>query len=519
MYILINYYKFDIKDLVINQFNTVMKYNIIVSLNNHNLIGENDDLLINSKKDLRNFQKITTDRENTSNKNIIIMGRKTWFSIPPAKRPLKDRINIILTTTHLFPESDDVKSFGSLEKAFEYSASLGGHIFVIGGAQVFNECCKKEFIDDLDKLYITRFDDNYLPRNTTHSFPIKLMNNMVLLNESEKIHEICERSPLMLTGKDKTETYWGIVNDQPTKSVSFTFSVYQKIEKINNEEYQYLNLLKKVVEEGCETDSRNSKVYSLFGERMVYDLRKGFPLITTKFVGYKTILRELLWFISGSTSNKDLTDKKVHIWNQNSTREFLDERGLDYEEGDLGPVYGFQWRHFGAEYVSQDTDYRGKGIDQLKNVIHLLKTDPQSRRIIMNSWNVSDIDKMALPPCHVMCQFNVNQRDGTLNCQLYQRSGDMFLGVPFNIASYAFLTHILAKITGYQVGNLIHVLGDAHIYESHIGSVKTQLDRIPHQFPELIISPEVTDIDELKEEYFTIKNYNHYDKITAEMIA
>ena len=498
-----------------------MKYNIVVSLNNHNLIGENDDLLIHSKKDLRNFQKITTDRENTSNKNIIIMGRKTWFSIPPEKRPLKDRINIILTTTHRFPESDDIKSFGSLEKAFSYSSSLGGEIFVIGGGQVYNECCKKEFIDDLDKLYITRFDDNYQPRDSTHSFPLRLMNNMVLVNQSEKIHEICERRPLMLTGKENGAR-WGIVKDQQPKSVSFTYSVYQKADKINNEEYQYLNLLKKVISEGIETDSRNSKVYSLFGERMVYDLQKGFPLITTKFVGYKTILRELLWFISGSTSNKDLTDKKVNIWTQNSSREFLDERGLDYEEGDLGPVYGFQWRHFGAEYVSHGTDYTGQGHDQLKNVIHLLKTDPHSRRIIMNAWNPVDLDKMALPPCHVMCQFNVNQRDGTLNCQLYQRSGDMFLGVPFNIASYAFLTHILAVLTGYKVGNLIHVLGDTHIYESHIEAAKTQLERIPHQFPELIISDavtEVTDIDELKEEYFTIKNYDHHDKISAQMIA
>tara|TARA_B110000967_G_C18857149_1_gene547901 strand:- start:223 stop:1710 length:1488 start_codon:yes stop_codon:yes gene_type:complete len=495
-----------------------MKYNIVVSLNNHNLIGENNDLLIRSKKDLRNFQKITTERENTSNKNIIIMGRKTWFSIPQDKRPLKDRINIILTTTHCFPESDDVKLFGSLETAFDYSSTLGGKIFVIGGEQVYNECSKKEFIDDLDKLYITRFDDNYQPRDTTHSFPLKLMNNMSLVNQSEKIHEICERRP---TDKEN-DASWGIVKYQSPKSVSFTFDIYQKSKKINNEEYQYLNLLKKVLDEGIETDSRNSKVYSLFGERMIYDLQKGFPLITTKFVGYKTVLRELLWFISGSTSNKDLTDKNVHIWKKNSSREFLDERGLDYEEGDLGPVYGFQWRHSGAEYKTHDTDYRGKGHDQLKNVIHLLKTDPQSRRIIMNAWNPVDLDKMALPPCHVMCQFNINQRDDSLNCQLYQRSGDMFLGVPFNIASYAFLTHILAKLTGYKVGKLIHILGDTHIYESHIGSVKTQLERVPYQFPELIISDavtDVTDIDNLKEEYFTMKNYDHYPKIMGLMIA
>jgi len=197
----------------------------------------------------------------------------------------------------------------------------------------------------------------------------------------------------------------------------------------------------------------------------------------------------------------------------------LDSRGLDYEEGDLGPVYGFQWRHFGAEYISHDTNYRGKGIDQLQNVIDLIKKEPNSRRIIMNSWSPSDLDKMALPPCHVMCQFNVDTINNKLDLSVYQRSGDMFLGVPFNIASYAFLTHIIAKLTGYQVGKLIHVLGDTHIYESHIEAVKTQIKRIPYQFPELSISNELTDINTIKEQYFTLENYKYHDRISAPMIA
>jgi len=496
-----------------------MKYNIVVSLNNHNLIGENDDLLIHSKKDLRNFQKITSvTNNNSSDKNIVIMGYNTWQSIPSEKKPLKDRINIVLTRNHSLEESSDVKSFVSLEKAFEYSSKFTSETFVIGGSQIFNECCKTEFISGLDKLYITRFDDNYNPRDSTHSFPLKLMQNMKLMNRSEKIHEICER-PHLKVAKSFLDEY---LKEQSSKSVSFTFDIYQQSDKINNDEYQYLNLLNKILKEGLETESRNSKVLSLFGERMVFDLQLGFPLLTTKFVGYKTILRELIWFISGSTSNKELTDKKVNIWTQNSSRKFLDERNLDYEEGDLGPVYGFQWRHFGADYIDKDTDYSGKGIDQLQNVIDLIKNDPTSRRIIMNSWNAYDLDKMALPPCHVMCQFNVDTKNNKLNCQLYQRSGDMFLGVPFNIASYAFLTHIIAKITGYQVGKLIHILGDTHIYESHIDSVKSQLERIPNKFPELIISDAVTElsnINDIKEEHFTIKNYNHYDKIKAEMIA
>ena len=490
-----------------------MKFSIVVSLNNHNLIGENDKLLIHSKKDLKNFQQITTGKSET--KNIVIMGYKTWLSIPEGKRPLKDRMNIVLTKSHIVSESENVKSFKSLEKAFSWSSKGDGEIFVIGGTQIFNECCKSEYIDNLSKLYVTRFDDNYHPRNTTHSFPSQLFNDMKLVKQSAINHEICER-PHLETPKSFLDEY---LKEQTSKSISFTFDIYQNKNEINEEEYQYLNLLKKVLEEGLETESRNSKVFSLFGEKMVYDLSKGFPLLTTKRVGYKTVLRELLWFIRGSTSNKELTDKKVHIWTPNSSREFLDSRGLDYEEGDLGPVYGFQWRHFGAEYEDKDTDYSGKGVDQLQNVIDLIKNEPNSRRIILNSWNASDLDKMALPPCHVMCQFNVDTKNNKLDCQLYQRSGDMFLGVPFNIASYAFLTHIIGKITGYQVGRLIHILGDTHIYESHLDAVKEQIERVPYQFPELSISNELTDINTIKEEYFTFQNYKYHDKISAPMIA
>ena len=490
-----------------------MKFSIVVSLNNHNLIGENDKLLIHSKKDLKNFQQITTGKSET--KNIVIMGYKTWLSIPEGKRPLKDRMNIVLTKSHIVSESENVKSFKSLEKAFSWSSKGDGEIFVIGGTQIFNECCKSEYIDNLSKLYVTRFDDNYHPRNTTHSFPSQLFNDMKLVKQSAINHEICER-PHLETPKSFLDEY---LKEQTSKSISFTFDIYQNKNEINEEEYQYLNLLNKVLEEGLETESRNSKVFSLFGERMVYDLSKGFPLLTTKRVGYKTVLRELLWFINGSTSNQELVDQNVHIWTANSSREFLDSRGLEYEEGDLGPVYGFQWRHFGAEYISHDTNYRGKGIDQLQNVIDLINKEPNSRRIIMNSWSPPDLDKMALPPCHVMCQFNVDTKNNKLDCQLYQRSGDMFLGVPFNIASYAFLTHIIAKLTGYQVGKLIHVLGDTHIYESHIEAVKTQIKRIPYQFPELNISNQLTDINTIKEHYFTLQNYKYHDRISAPMIA
>ena len=490
-----------------------MKFNIVVSVNNHNIIGENNDLLVHSKKDLRNFQKITTEGKH---RNIVIMGYNTWLSIPESKRPLKDRLNIVLSRNHSIEETENIKLFRSLGEAFAYTKEQKGEIFLIGGSQIFNECCKNEYYNSLDKIYLTRFDDNYHPRNTTHSFPIQLFENMKCLETSDINHEICTRPHLDNQPKSFLQEY---LSETYVKSVSFTFNIYQNIHNINNDEYQYLNLLKKILKDGVETESRNSKVLSTFGERMIFDLSESFPLLTTKRVGYKTVLRELLWFINGSTSNKILNDKNVHIWDGNSSREFLDSRGLDYEEGDLGPVYGFQWRHFGAEYVSCNSDYSGKGKDQLKYVIDLIKNDPNSRRIIMSAWNPVDLDKMALPPCHVMSQFNVDTVNKRLDCLLYQRSGDMFLGVPFNIASYSFLTYIIAKITGYQPGKLIHILGDTHIYDSHIEAVCTQIKRIPYKFPKLTISDELNDIDNISEEYFQLKDYNYHDKINAPMIA
>ena len=490
-----------------------MKFNIVVSVNNHNIIGEGSDLLIHSKKDLRNFQKITTEGEHT---NALIMGYNTWLSIPESKRPLKDRFNIILSRNHSVEESQNVKIFRSLKDAFEFCNELKGEVFIIGGSQIFNECCKEEYYQCLERIYLTRFNDNYHPRDTTHSFPLKLLNDMKLVERSDIHHEICSRPHIDNKPKGFLQEY---LSEIYTKSVSFTFDIYMNNTYINQEEYQYLDLLKKIVNEGYSIEGRNSKVLSLFGERMIFDLSKGFPLLTTKHVGHKTVLRELLWFINGSTSNKELNDKKVHIWDGNSSKEYLQSRGLDYDEGDLGPVYGFQWRHFGAEYRDFNTDYTGKGCDQLQYIIDLIKNDPNSRRIILSSWNPPDLDKMALPPCHVLCQFYVNTTENKLDCQLYQRSGDMFLGVPFNIASYSYLTYILAKCTGYQPGRLIHILGDTHIYDSHLDAVQTQIKRIPFAFPKLTISDELTDINDIKEEYFIIENYNYHEKISAPMIA
>jgi thymidylate synthase len=297
----------------------------------------------------------------------------------------------------------------------------------------------------------------------------------------------------------------------------------QEEEQKNTTDLQYLQLIKDILKDGDRRETRNGITRSIFGTQMRFNLRDGnMPLLTTKRVPWKTVLRELLWFISGDTSNKTLNEKKVNIWNANSTRDFLDSRGLNsYPEGTLGPVYGHQWRSFNAEYKGaiDPLEYRGKGVDQLQDVIDNIKRDPMSRRHIVSAWNPCQLSEMALPPCHVLFQFYVS--NGELSCQLYQRSGDVGLGVPFNITSYSFLTYMIANVCGLKPGEFVYVLGDAHIYEEHIAVLEEQLKREPYKEPRLNILVEsgTKTIDEFEESDFEIKDYKFHKKIRMEMKA
>lgn len=237
-----------------------------------------------------------------------------------------------------------------------------------------------------------------------------------------------------------------------------------------------------------------------------------------------------MWFIEGNTSSNSLSEAGIKIWDGNGSREFLDNLGLNHREiGDLGPVYGFQWRHFGAEYIDAKTDYTGQGVDQLAEIIHKLRTNPYDRRLVLSAWNPADMKKMVLPPCHMFAQFYVSyprskdddsetKPQGHLHCQLYQRSCDMGLGVPFNIASYALLTHMLAHVCELVPGSLTHVMGDAHVYLDHVDALNTQLEREPRNFPELEISREKGgSIDGWRAEDFTIKGYDPHKTIAMKM--
>lgn len=258
---------------------------------------------------------------------------------------------------------------------------------------------------------------------------------------------------------------------------------------------QYLKLLQHILDEGVnKSDRTGTGTKSCFGYQMRFDLRAGFPLVTTKKLHVKSIIHELLWFIKGETNIKYLTDNGVTIWN-----EWADENG------DLGPVYGKQWRSWeGAD---------GKTYDQLTDVIRQIKTNPDSRRMIISAWNVSDLPKMALMPCHTMFQFYV--AEGKLSCQLYQRSADVFLGVPFNIASYALFTMMIAQVCDLQPGEFIHTFGDVHLYNNHLEQAKLQLARKPFSLPTMRINPEVKNIFDFKYEDFTLENYQFHPPIKA----
>ena len=289
---------------------------------------------------------------------------------------------------------------------------------------------------------------------------------------------------------------------------------------------QYLDLCKKILEEGSYKDDRTGTgTYSIFGYQARYDLSKGFPLVTTKKVFLRGIIHELLWFISGDTNIKYLVDNDVHIWDDWAYKAYKESSAFEGEDikafaariksldkddpfvkkwGELGPVYGRQWRNFNEE-----------GVDQLENLINQIKTNPNSRRLIISAWNPCEVDKMALPPCHSFMQFYVI--NGKLSCQLYQRSADVFLGVPFNIASYSLFTMMIAQVCGLEAGEFIHTMGDAHIYTNHVEQIKLQLSREPKKLPIMKINPNVKSIYDFKIDDFTLEGYEPWPRIKGEV--
>ncbi|KAL6317951.1 hypothetical protein AAG906_030998 [Vitis piasezkii] len=502
-------------------------YQVVVAATRKMGIGKDGKLPWNLPSDLKFFKKLTMTTSDPGKKNAVVMGRKTWESIPLNYRPLPGRLNVVLTRSGSFDIAtvENVVICGSMLSALKllaespYCLSID-KVFVIGGGQILREALNAP---GCDAIHITKIEtsiecDTFIPTIDTSVFrpwysSVPLLENNILYSFVTYVR--VRSSALESFALSSGVNFNGGSVPNKLKIQGFTFLPKMIFER--HDEFMYLRLLKEIISSGThKADRTGTDTVSKFGCQMRFNLRLSFPLLTTKRVFWRGVVEELLWFISGSTNPKVLQEKDIHIWDGNASREYLDSIGLtDREEGDLGPIYGFQWRHFGARYTNMHADYMGQGFDQLLDVIDKIKNKPDDRRIILSSWNPSDLKLMALPPCHMFSQFYV--ANGELSCQMYQRSADMGLGVPFNIASYALLTCMIAHVCGIVPGDFIHIIGDAHIYKTHIRALEEQLQKLPKPFPILKINPQKKDIESFVATDFELIGYNPHQKIEMTM--
>ena len=410
------------------------------------------------KEDMQMFRNMTVS-------NIIIMGRKTKESLPNGKLP--DRANVVI--------SSDPMSGQSWEAAMHHIAKVGKgkKVFIIGGESIYRYALENLNVRKIHRSYI---DKDY---ESDTKFP----------DESVKGYQIGAYSI-------------------PNVDEKLTYSIF---EKHNHEERYYLCLLSELLKSPVR-ETRNARCYTTFGKSLEFDLSTGsFPLLTTKKMFLRGVFEELKFFLLGKTRTKELEDIGVNIWKGNTCQEFLDKRNLSYEVGDMGPMYGYQWRNF-----------NGQNHDQFAYVMKNLKENPMDRRHLMTSFNPLQAETGVLWPCHgISIQFDCEPYQGSykLNCMMHQRSADTFLGLPFNIASYSMMVIIMANMLGYKPGRLIMTLGNVHIYEPHIEAAKTQLSREPKPFPSLLCARKFDNIEEIKFEDFALIGYEPHDKIEAPMFA
>lgn len=467
---------------------------VVAACRPHRGIGKDGSLPWRLPADLKHFKKITLGAP-------VLMGSTTYTSLPDKARPLPGRLNIVLSTRtrQELGCPDSVMVVGSFDAAAELLAHRKQRVvYVIGGESVYNEAMRRPewskrvyYTDVLSEFEVDRFFPADLETDDSGFELVSLSADFEENGTKFRMKEYARKSA---------------VEGLPTVVASAA----------EHEEMQYLKLVRRIITQGVSKGDRTGVgTLSVFGEQMRFSLRDSFPLLTTKRVFWRGVAEELFWFIKGSTNANLLAEKGIHIWDGNGSRSFLDSRGFtDREVGDLGPVYGFQWRYFGAKYVNMHEDYCGQGKDQLMEVIEAIKRNPNDRRMLMSAWNPSATDQMALPPCHLLAQFYV--AEGELSCQMYQRSCDMGLGVPFNIASYALLTCLIAKVTGLKPGEFVHVLGDAHVYSNHIDALKEQVERSPRPFPKLHIKTRER-IEDFCFDDLTLEGYTPHKSISMKM--
>jgi len=498
-------------------------------------IGKDNAIPWHSVEDLKHFQKITTTTDaKAPARNVVIMGRKTWESLPYRFRPLKDRVNIVVTSEEALVYTEFSKSEACISNKaidslndFDYAVSSirealdtayveanGGNVFIIGGSQIYGQAIR-EFKDELRHIYLTIFPasfncDTYVPD----------IYNMIMTQDKNRFKSLSIDDEL--TAQTFINTYEKNVMNSTTMQAKEHMFIYTQE---NNEENEYLDLLRHVLIGGSKVlDRTGTGCLSVFPSPKIlrFDMESGrFPALTTKRMYLRGGICEMLFFISGSTDVTKLQSMGVNYWNGNTNREFLDKRGLtEYREYDMGPTYSFMFKYqgIGHMYEGCDVDYREKGgFDQLSWVISEIKHNPSSRRLLINLWDPRNMHKMSLPPCAYSYQFHVNQTRNTLDCLLTQRSGDLFLGVPMNFISAAALLCMIAHVTGYKPGVLSHVIADAHIYCDHISQVQTQLSRVSRPFPRLSFRREIYDIHDFRYSDFCFDDYRPLPSIKAPM--
>lgn len=488
--------------------NSTFKPSIIVAVDKNFGLAKNGNIPWKIREDMNYFQDITTAEYKKGKKNAIIVGHNTWKTLLP--NGLNNRINVVISSQfrdRVLPKKDEMKAFSNLRKAVEYcqeNSSNIGKTFICGGRQTYIETIQRY---DVNEMYLTQIDNNY---GCDVKVPI-LYDGGYKINEMHKF-TVCDRS---------------INRTVPITFTHLCKSIKPKCE--NYEEMQYLNILEDVIKDGQLQMTRNGNTYSKFGKMMEFELSNGFPLLTTKRVFFRGIVEELLFFLRGETNTNILLKKGVKIWEKNTNRNFLDNNELKhYDEWDMGPMYGYQWRHFNQKYYGSHGNYENLGFDQLKYCISLIKNNPASRRIIMTTYNPIQAKQGVLFPCHgLFTQFYVDN-DHKLSCMMVQRSGDLICGIPFNIASYALLVNIICDIvnndstyTGKKItpGKLIINIGDAHIYEEHRSHAIRQILRKPYKFPELKINKKIMNFEEIKCDDITLQNYDCHAAIDAKMVA
>ena len=467
-----------------------MEFNIVVCTDSNNGIAKNNKIPWSIVADSQYFQKLTTHAV-PGYTNVIIMGRNTAADI---QQPLTNRINYVITqnNAHNNIVSPEFMCFTSLNECLMHCKIYKDilkiyKIFVIGGQELYREALSHPYLHEIHQSVL---DHNY---ECERVFPFVIDSCRYKLINTYDLGTKCD--------------------SKNNFDVKLLINVY---EKYTCGERMYLDITKEILARGHLRETRNGRTYSLFGKQIEFNLQEGFPLLTTKKMYLRPIFEELMFFLRGQTDVGILKEKNVHIWDANTTKEFIEQTGLSYEANDMGPMYGFQFRSYSAEYTSMNNIGEG-GIDQIKDVLELLKKDPHSRRILMTSFNPKDAKRSVLYPCHgIAIQFYVE--DGMLCCHMYQRSADWVLGVPFNIASYALMTEIFANMCDMKAKRLVISFGDVHVYEEHVEEIKKQFDRIPYKLPVLNIRRKLENFD-FEYDDVELAGYKSYDAIKVRMIA